>query len=79
MIEAPGTFDDQGWLNIGVVGSQPKMAEEYISRGSVFLCTEGLLQLGLPADDPFWIGPDKPWTQKRIWSGEDLPADHALK
>ena len=79
MMEAPGTFDDQGWLNIGVIGSQPKIAEGYISRGSVFLCTEGLLQLGLPANDPFWTGPDQPWTQKRIWSGEDLPADHALK
>ena len=77
MIEAPGTFDDHGWLTIGVIGAQPKMAESYISRGSVFLCTEGLLQLGLPATDPFWTSPDEPWTQKRIWSGEDMPADHA--
>jgi hypothetical protein len=77
MVEAPGTFDANGWLTIGVVGAQPAMAETYISRGSDYLCTEGLLQLGLPADDPFWTAPSLPWTQQRVWSGEDLPADHA--
>lgn len=79
MIEAPGTFDEKGWLRIGVVGDQPAMGERYINRGSVYLCTVGLLQLGLPADDPFWMEPDYPWTQKRIWSGENLPADHAIR
>jgi hypothetical protein len=78
MIEAPGTFDEHGWLTIGVVGRQPAMAETYISRGSDYLCTEGLLQLGLPADDPFWTEPSQPWTQQRLWSGENLRADHAI-
>ena len=79
MIEAPNTFDENGWLTIGVVGSQPNMADHYISTGSLYLCTTGLLQLGLPAHDPFWTAPDQPWTQKRIWSGENLHGDHALK
>jgi hypothetical protein len=79
MVEAPGTFDAQGWLKIGVVGAQPRMAESYISTGSLYLCTVGLIQLGLPANDPFWTEPSQPWTQKRIWAGEDLPADHATK
>ena len=78
MIEAPGTFDESGWLRVGVVGAQPKAAEVYINTGSVYLCTFGLLQLGLPASDPFWTGPDMSWTQKRIWAGEDLPSDHAI-
>ncbi len=78
MMEAPGTFDAEGWLRLGVVGHQPSQAEGYISTGSLYLCTLGLLHLGLPADDPFWTEEDRPWTQKRIWSGEDLPADHAL-
>lgn len=77
MIEAPGTFDEQGWLRIGVVGHQPGMAEEYINHGSIYLCTFGLMQLGLPADDPFWTVPAEPWTQRRIWQGENLSADHA--
>ena len=79
MIEAPGTFDDSGWLRVGVVGAQPKVAERYINTGSIYLCTFGLLQLGLPTDDPFWTGPNEPWTQARIWSGEDLPGDHTIK
>jgi hypothetical protein len=39
----------------------------------------GLLHLGLPANDPFWTAPAEPWTQKRIWSGQDIPADHAYR
>lgn len=79
MIEAPGTFDEAGWLRIGVVGAQPAQAEVYINSGSIYLCTFGLLQLGLPANDPFWTAPTAAWTQKRLWAGENLPADHAIK
>jgi hypothetical protein len=34
--------------------------------------------LGLPADDAFWTAPAAPWTQKRIWAGDDIKPDHAL-
>jgi hypothetical protein len=78
MIEAPGTFDAHGWLQIGAVGHQPSIGEGYISTGSLYLCAVGLLQLGLPPDDPFWTAPAGAWTQKRIWAGEDVPADHAI-
>jgi hypothetical protein len=78
MIEAPGTFDAHGWLQIGAVGHQPELGEKYISTGSLYLCMVGLLHLGLPPTDPFWTAPARPWTQKRIWSGEDVPADHAM-
>lgn len=78
-IEAPGTFAPGGLLHIGVLGAQPRMAESYINRGSLYLCTAGLLQLGLQADDPFWTEPVQPWTQKRIWSGEDTKRDETLK
>jgi hypothetical protein len=79
MIEAPGTFDENGWLRVGVVGAQPAQAEVYINSGSVYLCTFGLLHLGLPADDVFWTAPAAPWTQRQLWAGENLPADKALK
>lgn len=79
MSEAPGTFDEAGWLRVGVVGSQPAQAEPYINTGSLYLCTLGLLHLGLPPADPFWTSPSAAWTQKRLWSGENLPADHAMK
>ncbi len=79
MIEMPGTFDGQGWLQVGAVGHQPSIRENYISTGSLYLCLTGLVELGLPANDPFWTAPAEPWTQKRIWAGEDIAADHALK
>lgn len=75
-LDAPGTFDGDGWLRIGLAGSQPSLAEGYISTGSLYLCTCSFLPLGLPADDLFWTDPPAGWTQQRIWSGEDLPADH---
>lgn len=77
LMEAPGTFDDQGWLRVGLVGSQPSMGEAYVNTGSLYLCTTGFLPLGLPADDPFWTAPDEEWTTVRMWKGMDMPADHA--
>lgn len=77
-MEAPGTFDAQGWLNIGLCGHQPEIAESYISRGSSYLCSVAWLPLGLPAQDPFWSGAAAKWTAQKIWSGTDLPPDHAI-
>ena len=76
-MEAPGTFDENGWLTIGVYGHQPGISESYISTGSLYLCTAGLLPLGLPENDPFWILPPADWTSRKIWNGMDLPPDHA--
>jgi len=78
MIEAPGTFDDHGWLRIGFCGHQPSLAENYISTGSLYLCSVALLPLGLPATDPFWSEPAAPWTSQQLWSGKSILADHAI-
>ena len=78
-LDAPGTFDDRGWLRIGIAGHQPQIAEPYISTGSLYLCATAFLPLGLPPSDPFWIGPGLPWTGRRAWSGEPIPPDHALQ
>ncbi len=75
-LNAPDTFDDNGFLHIGLAGHQPALGEAYISTGSLYLCTFSFLPLGLPASDPFWADPPVDWTQRRIWAGEDLPADH---
>lgn len=77
-IEAPGTFDENGWLRIGFAGHQPTLAEGYISTGSLYLCATAFLPLGLPPSDPFWNSADAPWTSQQMWSGKALPADHAL-
>lgn len=77
-IEAPDTFDGNGWLRIGLYGHQPGIGETYISTGSLYLCSEVFIMLGLPEHDSFWQGKDLPWTAKKIWNGEDVPADHAF-
>lgn len=79
MVEAPGTFDENGWLQVGFCGHQPGMGEGYISTGSLYLCSVGLLPLGLTTTDPFWADLSAPWTSQRVWSGEDIPRDHALR
>lgn len=75
-MDAPGTFDKNHFLTIGLCGHQPGLGEPYISTGSLYLCTSALLPLGLPESDPFWSGADEPWSGVKIWSGEDYPADH---
>lgn len=79
MMEAPGTFDADGWLRVGLCGHQLDQGETYISTGSLYLCSAGLLPLGLPPSDAFWSAPAEPWTSQKLWSGESLPADHAIK
>lgn len=76
-LEAAGTFDDSGWLRIGLAGHQPGVGEAYISTGSLYLCATALLPLGLPADDAFWTSPAQPWTSARAWAGQPFPIDHA--
>jgi hypothetical protein len=77
-LEAPGTFDEGGWLRPGLAGNQPSLAERYICRGSLYLCCAAFLPLGLPPADPFWSSPGEAWTSRRLYQGDDLPADHAL-
>lgn len=78
-IKAPGTFDKEGWLQIGMVGHQPRIAEGYISTGSLYLCSEAFLVLGLPADNAFWTGPDADWISKQVWEGKNVGIQHAIR
>jgi hypothetical protein len=76
-LEAPGTFDQAGWLTIGLCGHQPDVGETYISTGSLYLCATAFLPLGLASSDRFWAAPPVPWTAVRAWSGQAFPIDHA--
>jgi hypothetical protein len=78
MIEAPGTFDTHGWLRVGFCGHQPAIAESYISTGSLYLCCAVFTPLGLPSTETFWSGPATLWTAQKVWSGQDISADHSI-
>lgn len=75
--DAPDTFSEEGWLNIGLYGRQTKLADFYINTGSIYLCSAIFLPLGLPENDPFWTNPSEPWTAKKVWNGVDIEADHS--
>jgi hypothetical protein len=79
MMGAPGTFDENGWLRVGFCGHQVALGETYVSTGSLYLCSAGLLPLGLPPSDAFWSEPPARWTSQRLWAGETLSADRALR
>src|SRR5438477_8832791 len=36
-----------------------------------YLCSVGLLPLGLPSTDRFWSAAPQPWTSQKVWNGED--------
>jgi hypothetical protein len=73
------TFDNNGWLNAGLCGLQPSLAEGYISTGSLYLATLAFLPLGLPPNSSFWADPDALYTSQSIYSGLDIEPDIALK
>ncbi len=73
-----GTFDKDGWLQIGLAGHQPALGEGYISTGSLYLCATAFLPLGLPAEDRFWSSSDVPWSSQKLWQGDNIEADHAI-
>jgi hypothetical protein len=77
-LSAPETFTKDGWLNLGLCGKQIGLADFYITTGSLYLCTDIFLPLGLPATDEYWSAPAQPWSAVKIWSGQNAMADHAM-
>lgn len=79
VMDAEGTFDEQGWLTIGVCGDQPELGDTYLSTPCVYLTSLVYLPLGLPAEDSFWTAPAEPWTNCKAFSGKKFPIDSFLK
>jgi hypothetical protein len=77
-LEAKNTYSTSGWLQLGLYGTQPNLAEGYINTGSLYLCTQIFLPLGLSPLADFWSKPDVAWTSLKVWNGEDEKLDHAL-
>lgn len=78
-LDAPDTFDAQGFLLPGLYGHQPQLAEGYINTGSLYLATTAFLPLGRSPEDAFWRAPFSPWTSRRLTAGDvDVVIDKAL-
>ncbi len=76
IFEMEGTFDKNGWLQLGIAGHQPEVADVYTSTGSLYICTNGFLALGLPPEDTFWSAPPAEWTAQKVWSGKPVKKDY---
>ena len=74
--ESPTTYLN-GWLTLGLYGSQPNIGDFYNNQGSPYLATAVFLPLGLSDQDPFWSSPPEKWSSQKIWEGLDFPNDHA--
>lgn len=70
-------FSKDGFLTVGLDGTQDSITEDYISIGSLYHAMTFFVALGLPQDDGFWKNADMDWTCLSAFSGADLKLDHA--
>ncbi|MCC8062616.1 MAG: DUF2264 domain-containing protein [Rikenellaceae bacterium] len=78
MLDAPGTYEADGWLSMGFCGTQKNTAESYLCTGSMYQASTIFLPLGLSAGDSFWTAPGEDWTTKKAWGGMPFPGDHSI-
>ena len=76
-ISNSNNFDSKGFLTVGLNGSQPDIAEAYISSGSSYHSVTFFIALGLSEKDNFWVNPDKEWTSLKVFSGKKILPDHS--
>ncbi|MEO5774747.1 MAG: DUF2264 domain-containing protein [Sphingomicrobium sp.] len=74
----PSNFDARGFLTIGFTRAQPSLGDWYSNAGSMYIASESLVALGLPATAPYWTLPGEPWTMRLAYSGHDFPKDYPV-
>ncbi|MBB4860802.1 hypothetical protein HNO88_004147 [Novosphingobium chloroacetimidivorans] len=72
----PSNFDANGYLTIGFTGHLPTLGDIYSNAGSMYITSESLVALGLPASDSYWTAPALDWTSKKAFSGQPFPKDY---
>lgn len=78
-MSAPNLFDEKGFLTIGLYGEQPSLCNVYTNVGSLYICLDVFLPLGLSPQDEFWTSEEELTTWERAWSGMDLPCDEKIE
>lgn len=71
-------FSSNGWLLVGLNGSQIDISESDINTGSLYFCCSIFLALGLPASDLFWTEPYADWTSIKAWNGQQIQKDQSI-
>ena len=72
----PSNFNAEGFLTIGFARHQPTLGDIYSNAGSMYIASESLIALGLPATDAYWTSPPLPWTMRRAFAGQDFRKDY---
>lgn len=72
----PTNFNDKGYLTIGFAGHQATLGDIYSNAGSMYIASESLIALGLPATDSYWTAPALPWTTRKAFGGQPFPKDY---
>ncbi|MDO5860133.1 DUF2264 domain-containing protein [Methanobrevibacter sp.] len=71
-------FNSEGWLIVGLNGSQLDISEKDINTGSLYLCCSIFLALGLKSNEVFWNAPASEWTSLKAWNGHKIPKDQPI-
>ncbi len=71
-------FNTDGWLIIGLNGSQIDISENNINTGSLYLCCAIFLALGLDSNDLFWTAPAAEWSSLKAWNGNQIQQDQSI-
>ena len=71
-------FNTDGWLIVGLNGSQSGIGESNINTGSLYLCCAIFLPLGLSYNDMFWTAPFAEWSSVQAWNGRQLQQDQSI-
>ena len=72
----PSNFNADGFLTIGFSRHQPSLGDIYSNAGSMYIASESLIALGLPANHRYWTDAPLPWTMRRAFAGQDFRKDY---
>jgi len=71
-------FNNDGWLIIGLNGSQNGLSEDSLNTGSLYSCCAVFLVLGLAPNDLFWTAPFAEWSSLKAWNGHQIEPDQSI-
>ena len=71
-------FNSEGWLIVGLNGSQLELAEDNVTTGSLYLCCAVFLALGLTQNEIFWTGPSSEWSSLKARNMHKLQKDQSI-